>query len=46
LHPKNLLAVVRVRAADESVARRVVPGVLGTPGSNEIKLVNQAVTQL
>jgi hypothetical protein len=37
----NLIAVVRVRAADESVARNVVPSVLGAPGSAEIGLANQ-----
>jgi hypothetical protein len=37
----NLVAVVRVRAADESIAREVVPTVLGAPSTNEIKLANQ-----
>ena len=37
----NLIAVVRVRAADESVARQVVPTVLGTPGTVEIGLANE-----
>ena len=37
----QLVAVVRVRAADESVARQVVPTVLGAPGSTEIGLANQ-----
>jgi hypothetical protein len=37
----SLRAVVRVRAADESVARNVVPTVLGAPGSTEIALANQ-----
>jgi hypothetical protein len=37
----NLVAVVRVRAADENVARRVVPTVLGAPGAAEIGLANQ-----
>src|SRR5262245_12042332 len=37
----NLTAVVRVRAADENVARKVVPMVLGAPGSLEIALPNQ-----
>jgi hypothetical protein len=36
----NLIAVVRVRAADESVARQVVPTVLGAPGNAEIGLAN------
>jgi hypothetical protein len=39
----NLVAVVRVRAADESVARQVVPGVLGAPSTAEIGLANQNV---
>jgi hypothetical protein len=37
----NLVAVVRVRAADESVAREVVPTALGAPGSAELRLANQ-----
>ena len=37
----NLVAVVRVRAADETVARQVVPTVLGAPGTAEIGLANQ-----
>jgi hypothetical protein len=37
----NIVAVVRVRAADESVARRLVPTVLGSPGTVEIGLANQ-----
>jgi hypothetical protein len=37
----NLVAVVRVRAADERVARQVVPTVLGAPGATEINLANQ-----
>jgi Arc/MetJ family transcription regulator len=37
----NLMAVVRVRAADESVARQVVPDVLGAPSTAEIGLANQ-----
>jgi Arc/MetJ family transcription regulator len=39
----NLVAVVRVRAVDESVARQVVPDVLGAPGTAEIGLANQNV---
>ena len=39
----NLVAVVRVRAADESVARQVVPDVLGAPSTVEIGLANQNV---
>jgi hypothetical protein len=34
-------AVVRVRAADEETARKVVPTVLGAPGTVEIALANQ-----
>jgi hypothetical protein len=37
----NLVAVVRVRATDESLARKVVPTVLGAPGNTEIGLANQ-----
>jgi hypothetical protein len=37
----RLRAVVRVRASDEDVARKVVPSVLGAPGSLEIDLANQ-----
>jgi hypothetical protein len=37
----NLVAVVRVRAGDESVARKIVPMVLGTPGTVEIRLANE-----
>jgi hypothetical protein len=37
----NMVAEVRVRAADESVARKVVPGVLGAPGAAEIALANE-----
>ena len=37
----NLVAVVRVRADDESVARKIVPTVLGAPGTAEIRLVNE-----
>ena len=36
----NMVAMVRVRAPDESVARAVVPTVLGEPGSTEIALAN------
>ena len=39
----NLVAVVRVRAADERIARQVVPEVLGAPGAIEIGLTNQNV---
>jgi hypothetical protein len=37
----NLVAVVRVRAEDESVARKIVPAVLGAPGTAEIRLANE-----
>ena len=37
----TLRAVVRVRAADEASACKVVPSVLGAPGSVEIGLANQ-----
>ena len=37
----NLVAVVRVRAAAETVARQVVPRVLGAPSPAEIGLANQ-----
>ena len=37
----NLVAVVRVRAAVESIARQVVPTVLGAPSTAEIGLANQ-----
>jgi hypothetical protein len=37
----NLVVVVRVRAGDERVARKVVPTVLGAPGTVEIGLVNE-----
>ncbi len=37
----NLVAVVRVRAGDESVARKIVPTVLGAPGIAEIRLANE-----
>ena len=36
-----LVAVVRVRADDKSVARKVVPTVLGPPGPVEIGLANE-----
>jgi hypothetical protein len=34
-------AAVRVRAADESVARQVLPSVLGVPGTVELRLANE-----
>ena len=37
----DLIVVVRVRAADENIARQVVPTVLGAPGNAEIGLANQ-----
>ena len=37
----NLVAVVRVRADDESVARKIVPTVLGALGTVEIRLANE-----
>jgi hypothetical protein len=41
IYEVRLRAVVRVRAADEEVARKVVPTVLGSPGSVEIVLANE-----
>ena len=46
----NLVAVVRVRAGDESVARKTVPTVLGAPGIAESDwpmrtMLRRAVTQ-
>jgi hypothetical protein len=37
----NLVAVARVRAANENIARQVVPTVLGAPGNAEIAMANQ-----
>ena len=37
----NLVAVVRVRAGDECAARKIVPTVLGAPGTTEIRLANE-----
>ena len=37
----DLVAVARVRADDESVARKIVPTVLGAPGTAEIRLANE-----
>jgi hypothetical protein len=37
----DLVAVVRVRASEESVARNVVTTVLGAPGTFEIRLANE-----
>jgi hypothetical protein len=36
----SLVATVRVRAADETEARRVVPSVLFSPGPNEVRVAN------
>jgi hypothetical protein len=38
----SLTALVRVRATDESAARKVVTTVLGAPGTIEIALANEA----
>jgi hypothetical protein len=37
----NIVAVVRVRAAEENVARKVVATVLAAPGTSEIRLANE-----
>ena len=37
----NIVAVVRVRAADENVALKVGPTVLGAPANVEIRLANE-----
>ena len=37
----KLAAVVRVRAANETVARRALPSVLGPPGTVDIKVTNE-----
>jgi hypothetical protein len=37
----NLVAVVRVRADDESIARKAVPTVVGAPGTAEIRMANE-----
>jgi hypothetical protein len=37
----NFVAVVRVRAGDESVACKIVPTLLGAPGTAEIRLANE-----
>ena len=36
----SLLATVRVRAADETEARKVVPSVLLAPGPDEVRVAN------
>ena len=38
----DLVAVVRVRAPDESIARKFVPEVLGAPGTTEIRRANES----
>jgi hypothetical protein len=42
----KLVAVVRVRASDETLARKVVPSVLGSPGTAEIRLINESNNSL
>jgi hypothetical protein len=37
----NLVAAVKVHAADEAAARKVVPDVLGAPGTTEVALINE-----
>ena len=37
----NIVAVVRLRAPDESLAQEVLPTVLGSPGTVEIELANE-----
>ena len=37
----NIVAVVRVRAAEENAARKVVRTVLAAPGTSEIRLANE-----
>ena len=36
-------ALVRVRAADEDSARKVIPTVLGAPGTADIRLANESI---
>jgi hypothetical protein len=36
----TITAIVRVKAPDEESARKVVPTVLGAPGINDIKVIN------
>ena len=36
----HLVAAVRVHAVDEAAARKVVPDVLGAPGTAEVALIN------
>ena len=42
----NLIAVMRVRAGDEMVARKVAPTVLRAPGAIEIRLANEGTALL
>jgi hypothetical protein len=42
----NLIAVMRVRASDETVARKVVPTVLRAPTAVEIRLANEGTAFL
>ena len=42
----KLVAVVRVRATDEVLARKVIPSVLASPGTAEIRLVNESNNSL
>jgi hypothetical protein len=42
----KLVAVVWVRATDKVVARKVIPSVLGSPGTAEIRLVNETNNSL
>jgi hypothetical protein len=42
----NLIAVIRVRASDEMVARKVVPTVLRAPSAVEIRLANEGAALL
>ena len=37
----QIVAAVRVHAVDENVARKVVPSVLGSPGTAEIRMSNE-----
>ena len=37
----QIVAAVRVHAVDENVARKVVPSVLGSPGTAEIRMANE-----
>ncbi len=42
----KLVAVVRVRAADEAAARRALPSVLSPPGTVDIKVTNENIAAL